>query len=65
MQLWVALPDDREEMDPGFWHYFSDALPVVHEGCVTGRGWTGKWWAQQDSNLQPKDYESSALTIEL
>lgn len=24
-----------------------------------------KWWAQQDSNLQPKDYESSALTIEL
>jgi hypothetical protein len=23
------------------------------------------WWAQQDSNLQPKDYESSALTIEL
>ena len=24
-----------------------------------------QWWAQQDSNLQPKDYESSALTIEL
>ncbi len=23
------------------------------------------WWAQQDSNLQPKDYESFALTIEL
>ena len=21
-----------------------------------------RWWAQQDSNLQPKDYESSALT---
>ena len=20
------------------------------------------WWAQQDSNLRPKDYESSALT---
>lgn len=24
-----------------------------------------KWWAHQDSNLEPKDYESSALTIEL
>jgi hypothetical protein len=24
-----------------------------------------EWWAHQDSNLEPKDYESSALTIEL
>ena len=37
VQLWVALPDEREEMDPGFWHYSSDALPVVHDGGVTGR----------------------------
>jgi len=22
-------------------------------------------WAQQDSNLQPRDYESPALTVEL
>ena len=27
--------------------------------------WTDKWWAYQDSNLEPKDYESSALTVEL
>jgi hypothetical protein len=25
----------------------------------------GYWWAHQDSNLEPKDYESSALTVEL
>ena len=25
----------------------------------------GDWWAVQDSNLQPRDYESPALTIEL
>ena len=25
----------------------------------------GKWWAHQDSNLEPPDYESFALTIEL
>ena len=31
----------------------------------TGHPWTSFWWAHQDSNLEPKDYESSALTIEL
>jgi hypothetical protein len=30
-------------------------------GCVR----KGIWWAHQDSNLEPKDYESSALTVEL
>ena len=30
-----------------------------------GQRWTINWWAHQDSNLEPKDYESSALTIEL
>lgn len=23
------------------------------------------WWAHQDSNLEPRDYESPALTVEL
>jgi hypothetical protein len=26
---------------------------------------TNKWWARQDSNLGPTDYESAALTAEL
>ena len=26
---------------------------------------TGEWWAWEDSNLQPVDYEPNALTIEL
>jgi redox-sensitive bicupin YhaK (pirin superfamily) len=29
IQLWVALPVDREEMDPAFDHYPADILPVV------------------------------------
>ncbi len=29
---------------------------------VSGHPWIVKWWARQDSNLGPKDYESSALT---
>lgn len=24
-----------------------------------------RWWAHQDSNLKPRDYESPALTVEL
>ena len=37
VQLWVALPDEREEMDPGFWHYGSEVLPVFEEDGVAGR----------------------------
>src|SRR5207342_630834 len=45
--------------------------PTVQGGEI-GVGGCGRegflhslWWAHQDSNLEPKDYESSALTIEL
>ena len=37
IQAWVALPDEREDMDPGFWHYPAAALPVFDEGGVNGR----------------------------
>lgn len=32
---------------------------------VSGLRWTSMWWAHQDSNLEPRDYESPALTVEL
>lgn len=37
IQAWVALPDGREEMDPGFWHYPSAALPALDGDGVVGR----------------------------
>ncbi|MEN1960563.1 pirin family protein [Luteimonas sp. MJ246] len=37
IQAWVALPDAREEMDPGFWHYPSQALPVFDGDGIVGR----------------------------
>ena len=37
VQAWVALPDEREEMDPGFWHYSDEALPMFADGGATGR----------------------------
>ena len=37
VQAWVALPDEREEKDPGFWHYTSEALPVFEDDRAVGR----------------------------
>lgn len=37
VQAWVALPTEREEMNPGFWHYASEALPVFDGNGVIGR----------------------------
>ena len=42
VQLWAALPDEREEMEPGFWHYASEALPLFGEGGVSGRMIAGR-----------------------
>lgn len=37
IQAWVALPDEHEEMDPGFWHFSQDALPLFNDVGVSGR----------------------------
>jgi len=36
LQVWMALPDDRQELEPSFVHYPKTALPVIRqEGVVT------------------------------
>lgn len=42
IQAWVALPAEREECDPGFWHYPADALPEFGEAGATGRLISGR-----------------------
>jgi redox-sensitive bicupin YhaK (pirin superfamily) len=37
IQAWVALPNEREEVEPGFWHYASDALPALDGEGIAGR----------------------------
>lgn len=37
LQTWLALPDDREEIDPAFSHTGVDAMPVIQDGGATGR----------------------------
>ena len=39
----------------GVWKYVAGSECWVFTGCVD-------WWAHQDSNLGPSDYESDALT---
>ena len=37
IQAWVALPNEDEEIDPGFWHHPADSLPTWTEAGLKGR----------------------------
>lgn len=37
IQAWVALPNEDEEIDPGFWHHPASSLPVWNEAGLKGR----------------------------
>lgn len=37
IQTWIALPEDREEMDPIFEHHGADKLPEIEADGVTAR----------------------------
>ena len=37
IQTWVALPDDREDMNPSFEHHGAEALPVIESDGVNVR----------------------------
>ena len=44
MQTWLALPDGREEIDPGFDHVPGDGLPLVEDGGARARVLMGTLW---------------------
>ncbi|MQB43941.1 pirin family protein [Rhizobium sp. ICMP 5592] len=37
LQTWLALPDDKEEIDPAFAHTEKTDLPLISDGGATGR----------------------------
>lgn len=37
IQAWVALPEEHEDGNPGFWHVPAADLPVLEEGGARGR----------------------------
>lgn len=44
LQLWLALPRDQEEIDPGFYHYPSSDIPALNVEGVPLRVMMGSAW---------------------
>ena len=44
MQTWLALPDDKEEIDPAFEHVSGSALPLIESDGVSARVLMGTLW---------------------
>ena len=44
MQTWLALPDDREEVEPAFDHVAAGALPLIEDGAARARVLMGTLW---------------------
>ena len=47
IQTWIAMPEDREEMDPAFEHVEKAALPVIEGHGATARIIMGELWGQR------------------
>jgi len=47
IQIWLALPAESEEMEPAFYHYPADALPVFQEDGVSLRVLIGNGFGLQ------------------
>lgn len=60
-KVWIPLDDiglKQTQKRPKHL-FFQDISAFIRQHRIIN------WWAHQDSNLEPKDYESSALTVEL
>ncbi|QDP19725.1 pirin family protein [Sphingomonas xanthus] len=52
MQTWLALPDDKEEIDPAFEHVGPPGLPIVEGEGIAARVLMGRLWGQSASVTQ-------------
>ena len=57
----VVISDHRAVSN--LWEPFSALAKVASVATSPDRG--SQWWARRDSNSEPRDYESPALTVEL
>lgn len=61
LQVWVALPAEKEEIAPRFEHYPADAIPRVHDEHGERRVIIGDAWGLQS----PVQTESTTLYVAL
>ena len=47
IQSWIALPQDREEMAPGFEHFDAASLPILEDGGLRARVIAGSSFGQK------------------
>jgi len=52
MQTWLALPDGREELAPGFDHVAADGLPIIADGAARARVLMGTLWGASAATPQ-------------
>jgi redox-sensitive bicupin YhaK (pirin superfamily) len=52
MQTWLALPDDKEEIDPAFEHVEADALPVIDNDGIRATIIMGSLWGATSPTTQ-------------
>ncbi|WP_296947835.1 pirin family protein [uncultured Massilia sp.] len=61
LQCWVALPQSKEEKDPGFSHTGADALPVIEGDGATARLIAGEYFGKRS----PVPVESPMFYVDL
>lgn len=61
VQMWLALPDEHEEMDPAFEHFAKSSLPLFSRGGATARLAMGSMWGE----TAPTTCYASSLFAEL
>ena len=63
IQTWLALPGDKEEMDPAFEHVAKDDLPLIESGGASARVVMGTLWGATSPVTQhsPTIYADIAL----
>jgi len=63
IQTWLALPSEKEEMDPAFEHVAKDDLPLIESGGASARVVMGTLWGATSPVTQhsPTIYADIAL----
>lgn len=63
IQTWVALPEDREDMEPGFEHHGADALPLLEDGGSSARLILGSAWGARAPVTMQSDIFYADVTL--
>jgi redox-sensitive bicupin YhaK (pirin superfamily) len=63
IQPWVALPEDREDMEPDFEHHGADALPLLEDGGSSARLILGSAWGARAPVTMQSDIFYADVTL--